>query len=1499
MLSYFSPKKQFARFDITFHKLLKANKARKLASVFSKEFSLLVHKEEGDLLSQLIICHLPKIQDTGALRAKLPSQALTGAATLLQGDPRHDDATLNLCDAFHLQSEAISFLARRGRAYCMLTRITADDSVAEALLTEAMKCWEQHHGDIRNSPVLCDGLKKLAGYAKDRIPLHPQAREVIGDFRVAAELYESNNDLEGAARCYESAGANSDALRVYHSLYDRSETPALGESLSRVHEALGNIEKAFNYATMPERRIRLLIELDRFVEAKIAIADLQHSRDPLLTRLVESARSSIGAKLLTHQFSDALRFLEFADLPPSESERILELGRQHFDKQVVTAASEEELNAVYKGRAHLEESAGQFEIAADIAANILHDAQYASLLYKKADRFDLALNALQGSLSDGAEDSARLLELASSHEEGGSLLEAAKHYASAGQYEKASELYERSQLYAKALECYLKASTPLESKLLELYKKAGEYESLISLLLKAGTVVALAEALSVAKEHGLPTHGRHIQNQLDALVSESEEKLERCFEQAKSETLAMYSDVIGIDFGTTNSVAALFNKSTNEPEVIQTPDGNECEPSYFGVSEDHESLFGEGARKRSLTHPDWVASRVKRALGRRKAWSLGGASYSSEQIIAEVLQHLLRNAQHYIRVQIEKRLCAILQESRASPLSETLLRRFTSKQPTSFTTNRVVLTVPAYFNDSQKRAMRDSAEIAGFQVERLLHEPTAAALAYGYRRSTSGHVAVVDLGGGTLDVSILDIAEKVYDVQSVGGDTQLGGSDIDRELTRHVARDIEMRLGIDIRKDCHSGDLARLRDACEDMKRQLSFVARHTMELRFFLNVPLYTYTMTRGDLEALCAPMVQRVRNVVRKSTQSLGAPLDGFILVGNATRMPIIRQVLKDTIDAAPLASIDPGTIVAKGAALQGAILSGDLKDALVVDVVPHSLGIAILDKDTSGRQQVMSILIEGNSRIPVQKAHTYTTTYDNQVAVELEIFQGEARLPQQNHQLGSFMLAGIKPAPAGVKKIDVTFDIGADCILTVSAVDQESGNAQSVTISDTTILSPAEKERWGEGLRAKARVASLASRVMELKRELEQLISTYNNRVTTAEQAILEVFEVFAHITSTPENYNPTKEQTICIREIFQEKEAFSHGIPPRFRDRFTSATKNLDQSEKCNGDFMNPAIIPSLQERIATLEHYRDELEDLLSKLDQDVTLVITGWKDTLTSIAPMLSRAGPVGLANHYLFAGRVEDARGTLEAGFSSPEGLSKDGIQLLLKCYARAGQREEYNKALRSMVELIGVAIPDFSNLNTYLKEIGTSVVLVQGNSQAHGVVTGSGFAIGPSLIATNRHVIEEVKASDVKIIGKKQLYLVNEIVVDPISDIAILKIEGELKPLRLGESNFVEPGERVFAIGFPVPDSSSHSDNVYISTGYVNSIRKLDLNPERVIFMDAKIGGGMSGGPLFNSLGEVIGIVTCLYASIAQPVALPNHLVKKYLVVPIARSHEVRPKS
>lgn len=1470
----FSPEKKAVRLERKLQKAVATDSQPEILTRVSRLLTHLLHEKQAQRLSDLIHAYAPKIEDFAAFDRHLSLGQLRAAVELLHQHEFHAAALL-ICERAGYDDQAIAILAKRGRARDLAMWTTKDGLVDKAFLERTVELWETYQGDVGANLTMTGMLLNVARSAPESIPDHPRVREVVGQFEEAATLYIQAGDLHRAARCYAQVERYEEACGLYEEVGEN-------ERASQMAESSGDLEKALDLVVNPDRKLRLLVRTERFRAAWDYAAGLE-SPDEVLDWIRQEARQCVAAKIERHEFVTAMDLADVAECDLAEREEILLCGRRYFDKQVATAASEEALKRIYGHRVALEERAGNFEEAGRLAEEVLEDAIRASFLYEKANLFDHALEAASGHKT-------RLAEL---HEKGGNLLKAAQLYESAGCYEQASALYERTQRWGKAVACYLKTDDPEKDVLIQLYRKAGEFEKAVDVYLEAGTFSDLQKALMMARAHNLATHVKVLEGRIAEFTSGSEQDLQRMYATARDDVRDTYCRTIGIDFGTTNSVVAVFNKRAKRVETVLTPGGSAYIPTFFGLDEDHHPIFGERAREVALTAPDRVVARVKRSLGKQKRFSIGGRHYRAEMIVANILQYLTSEAEAYIQSKVEARFYELLSESDVR-VTVDMVGAFLSVQTDDHDLEDVVLSVPAYFTDNQKRATRDSAEIAGLRVRRLLHEPSAAALAYTHHRPYSGKLAVIDLGGGTLDISIVDIGEGINEVRSISGDTELGGSDIDALLVERAIEDIRERWGIVVDPATHATEIARLRHACESLKIDLSSVTQATMTLPHFLNRPSYTWTLTRAELESLSEPILARIQSTIADSLKADGSRIDNYILVGNAAKMPAVRDLVRDVIPARELTGINPGTLVATGAALQGSIMTGDLAELLLLDAVPYSLGIAAIEGP--GDKEVISRLIDRNATIPAKKSGIYTTKVDNQPNVHVRVYQGESAEPHKNYFLGDFILE-IPPAPAHTPQIEVTFDIGSDCILTVTAVDQATGNARSVRVEGTVVLTPEEKQTLRDYFAGRQRVHALEKALVRVRRDIESWNRSCDEAIARAEQAIKDFFELFhERVEANPQLYRADLGQVEKIQDMFLRKARFAHGVP-HYRDQVASIRSSLWRIERPHLDFTAVDITAKLRRRIGDLMHYRWSLENTAKSVEHDVTSLVSDWTQVLRAMTPNMAHMDAVEVARYHLNDGRVDTARERLES-LTSTEGLTEEAFRLLLRCYVLLGLKEAHRDAHRRFGCLFDGVYPDFSHLNAYLKTIADSVFMIHGAFDRHNARSGSGFSIAPHLIVTNRHVVESLHRQQITVVGKDATYRVEQLELDPINDLAVLHVNQTLRPLELGAFDFVEPGEQVLAIGFPTPDSDVHSENLYISKGIVNSIRTIETCSERVIFIDNKIGSGMSGGPLINDLGEVVGVVTLSRYGArpsprggvlveSQPIALPIDLVRRYVTI------------
>ncbi|MFN9626167.1 MAG: molecular chaperone DnaK [Planctomycetota bacterium] len=570
--------------------------------------------------------------------------------------------------------------------------------------------------------------------------------------------------------------------------------------------------------------------------------------------------------------------------------------------------------------------------------------------------------------------------------------------------------------------------------------------------------------------------------------------------------MASGEKIIGIDLGTTNSVVAVMEGS--EVKVIPNAEGNRLTPSVVAFNDKSETIVGDPARRQAVVNPRRTIYSVKRFMGRRHS------EVESEEKI--VPYQVIGGANEYVKVQIGD------QQFTPQEISAKVLRKL-KEAAESYLGHRVtkaVITVPAYFNDAQRQATKDAGQIAGLEVARIINEPTAAALAYGLDKSKDQKIVVFDLGGGTFDVSVLEVAHnndgeaggKIFEVISTNGDTHLGGDDFDQSLLNHVASMFQRDNGIDLRKDPMS--LQRLQEACEKAKKELSSLPQTDINLPFITadaTGPKHLLTtITRSTFEGLIDPLIDRCRQPVLQALQDAKlrpAEIDEVVLVGGSTRVPKVRELVKEIFGKEPHQGVNPDEVVAVGAAIQGSVLSGERKDVLLLDVTPLTLGI-----ETEGG--ILTALIERNTTIPVEKKQTFSTAADNQTAVTVSVFQGERKMAVHNRLLGQFNLEGIDAAPRGMPQIEVKFDIDQNGILNVSAKDLKNGKQASVKIEQSSGLSKDEIERMrrdaeshAEEDRQQVELAEARNRGENTIHALEKAINDQGDKLAASDREPLE--------------------------------------------------------------------------------------------------------------------------------------------------------------------------------------------------------------------------------------------------------------------------------------------------------------------------------------------------------------------------------------------------------
>ena len=616
--------------------------------------------------------------------------------------------------------------------------------------------------------------------------------------------------------------------------------------------------------------------------------------------------------------------------------------------------------------------------------------------------------------------------------------------------------------------------------------------------------------------------------------------------------------VVGIDLGTTNSCVAVMEGG--KPTVIANAEGFRTTPSVVAYTKNQDQLVGQIAKRQAVMNPENTFYSSKRFVGRR----VDEVNDESKEV-----SYGVEKAGSNVKIK-----CPIL-DKQFSPeeVSAQVLRKLSDDAGKYLgeTVTQAVITVPAYFNDSQRQATKDAGKIAGLEVLRIINEPTAAALAYGLDKKSNERILVFDLGGGTFDVSVLEVGDGVFEVLSTSGDTHLGGDDFDRVIVDHLASTFKGNEGIDLRQDKQA--LQRLTEAAEKAKIELSNATQSEINLPFITATPEgpkhLDLTLTRGKFEELASNLIDRCRVPVEqalKDAKLSTGEIDEIVMVGGSTRMPAVKELVKRVTTKDPNQTVNPDEVVAVGAAIQGGVLAGEVKDILLLDVTPLSLGVETLGG-------VMTKMISRNTTVPTKKAETYSTAVDGQTNVEIHVLQGEREMASDNKSLGTFRLDGIPPAPRGVPQIEVTFDIDANGILSVNAKDKGSGKEQSISITGASTLSDNEVEKMVKDAEMNASTDKEKREKIDIKNQAETLvyqaekqIGELGDKVDEAAKAKVEDKRVKLKEATEKDDYETMK---TLVEELQQELYSLGASVYQQANDA-SQAAADSNTDSKVDGD-----------------------------------------------------------------------------------------------------------------------------------------------------------------------------------------------------------------------------------------------------------------------------------------------------------------------------------------
>jgi molecular chaperone DnaK len=1323
-----------------------------------------------------------------------------------------------------------------------------------------------------------------------QIPRMHKVYAALERWKEASDLAEADRDYRSATQYLRFVPGAEAALRAVSLAQNLGDPRAIHEANARAAEEFWRTQR-YAEALIYFQKTDQLERVSDCQQQLGRLAEAIQARPSITPEWMSMIRSEVEAKVHLHlqqqQFIEAVRLLRAVeaswqtkrDDPPAQAEAARTHRLMSEALRTARTALETEMRStqvqpgaeIYKRWSHLEEAVGNY-LEAGLQAELAQDFFAAAILFEKAGAFGQALSAL-GQTVEGVAP-ARRAELL---ERGGDFFMAGLLYERMGEIEKAVHLYEQASEFGRAAELWRKGigddKSAFDGRYLALLAKAGRVEQLAQLCDAKASDPSLspeARAGFLRRIKELGDKGlieRRWTDRIATRLAETEASEKGLFDEevgtwaetATREVLATYLDVFGLDLGTSNSVIALYNKKAEQPEVVESG-GRQLIPSVLVIDQTGRETVGVRDSELMGKSLRAVITKAKRAMGTETKFKAGDQLFRPEEIAARVIGHARNLGCEFLVRKIEAHIHSAGSRAMSKPPSEQWVTDWLEKHPPEIHLDTAVITVPAYFNDSQKQATRTAANLAGIGVLRLIHEPTAAALAQYSRGAKTETLLIVDLGAGTLDLSLMEVADGVFQVKEIEGDNRLGSSDLDELLFSHFAAKIKQETGLEIA----SSNLAsrRLRQACEHLKIELSSQSSWTIELPHLLESHTIRIALTRDEFENTASTFLERIRVACRK----IKTKPSRLLLIGGGAQMPAVRRCVKDVFGLEPSPGLDPLTAVARGAAIQAAILKGARRETLVLDATPFSLGI----KSWTDHDEVkFSVLIPKHTPIPAKKADIYTTAHDNQSAVRVEVFQGESERPEQNFKIGQFILDGILPAKAQQPQIEVSFGIDANCLLVVAARDLATGRQCQIKIADSHLLTPAQVSSLQERLQASRSHQERMLRLEKAAAGLTSLLRESDNLHPATLQTRFQ--DSLRHYEASMSQYVPTHQDNETMLDIYRQRGECEAALRLA-TDRRDALRKSIDSWLHRCGVIESPASNGENR-----LEGLLNEGESLLRRACEvnsavkAVAQTYQRWISVITGL-PVNPEGKPEDIATHFLRLSRYDEAFAHFKR-LSPP--LAPNQVEMGLEILARQRRRDDYTKLLGQHSGLLGVHAPDFLRINQSVRLYTSSVSWIQVDLGGGSFATGSGFFIGANQVATNRHVVANDKtngaipAGSIRVISRNGIHQVASVHLPSQGrdDVAILQLESEppsITPLRLGFSELVEVGERILTIGFPSARQGGFSENLFCNAGLVNRIRPSESCSERVLEVSIELRGGISGSPILNELGEVVGLVT-----------------------------------